>query len=213
MLRAILGVCGVALIALGVFGGPMLQSTHEAVTGFFEPETVVEPVVVAQREPVQTDKQLVVATKVQSALPQAQLKKVPQETVIAVSDEPIKLQGVNGLTEVKAAARNDTALIKTAVNSDKSSVAADNSGMLPKAAEVDQIVKTTAGGGPDNTLFVLKERVNLRQGPSIDHPVVLQLDIGQELMEFKRDGKWVHVGAYGTSGKIGWVHGSLVGNN
>jgi len=41
--------------------------------------------------------------------------------------------------------------------------------------------------------------------------VVLRLTKGQELMEFKRDGKWVHVGAYGTAGKIGWVHERLVG--
>jgi len=71
-------------------------------------------------------------------------------------------------------------------------------------------MKTTADV-PPKTLIVLKESVNLRRGPSVEHPVVLRLDKGQELMEFKRDGRWVHVGAYGTSGKIGWVHRTLVG--
>ena len=65
--------------------------------------------------------------------------------------------------------------------------------------------------GERDVLVVVKDKVNLRQGPSIDHPVVLQLQQGQELMEFKREGRWVHVGAYGTSGKIGWVHQRLVG--
>lgn len=82
-----------------------------------------------------------------------------------------------------------------------------------KAEGVEIVLTSTTGVPPNDTLFVLKERVNMREGPSTGHPIVLQLDLGQELMEFKRDGKWVHVGAYGTSGKIGWVHNTLVGNN
>ena len=93
---------------------------------------------------------------------------------------------------------------------------------LPKVADapvtaakkdegVEIVLSSTTGVPPNDTLFVLKERVNLRKGPSTNHPVVLQLDKGQELMEFKRDGRWIHVGAYGTAGKIGWVHRTLVG--
>ena len=82
-----------------------------------------------------------------------------------------------------------------------------------KAAELEQAKEATTIGSVDNSevLSVIKDRVNLRDGPSIDHPIVLTLEQGQELMEFKRDGKWVHVGAFGTSGKIGWVHERLVG--
>lgn len=83
----------------------------------------------------------------------------------------------------------------------------------PKAEGVEIVLTSTTGVPPSDTLFVLKERVNMREGPSTGHSIVLQLKLGQELMEFKRDGKWVHVGAYGTSGKIGWVHHTLVGNN
>ena len=82
---------------------------------------------------------------------------------------------------------------------------------VAKDADVGEILQTTAGESAVDALFVLKDLVNMREGPSIEHPVVLRLEKGQELMEFKRDGKWVHVGAYGTAGKIGWVHERLVG--
>ncbi len=81
---------------------------------------------------------------------------------------------------------------------------------VTKAAEVQTALASTTGELNNEILVVIKDKVNLRDGPSIDHPIVLQLQQGQELMEFKREGKWVHVGAYGTSGKIGWVHQRLV---
>ena len=79
-----------------------------------------------------------------------------------------------------------------------------------KSEEVESALVSTAGG-VDSGLVVVRDRVNMREGPSIEHPIVLTLDQGQELMEFKRVGRWVHVGAFGTSGKIGWVHERLVG--
>ncbi|MEM7256296.1 MAG: SH3 domain-containing protein [Pseudomonadota bacterium] len=202
MLRVILGIGGVALIALGVFGGSVLQDTQQAINGFFEPETVIAE------------------APAPSPSPQAAQPVEAVETVIAAVNPPtadplvVKTDAdpAGGVTEVKASAKDQSALIKTAAVAVEPAVS-EQPAILPKQAEVEQIVKTTAGSATDNTLFVLKERVNLREGPSIDHPIVLQLDIGQELMEFKRDGKWVHVGAYGTSGKIGWVHGTLVGKN
>lgn len=201
MLRVMLGIGGAALIALGVFGGSVLQDTQQAINNFFEPETVVAeapvinaPVTAQPAEPVET---IVAAVSPPDADP-----------LIA----PPAPQPTTSVTEVKASAKDDSAIIKTAAVTPEP-LAAVTPAVLPKQREVDQIVKTTAGSVTDNTLFVLKDRVNLREGPSIDHSIVLQLDQGQELMEFKREGKWVHVGAYGTSGKIGWVHGTLVGRN
>ena len=81
---------------------------------------------------------------------------------------------------------------------------------LAKTTEVEALKAATTGELSNEILVVVKDKVNLRDGPSIDHPIVLQLQQGQELMEFKREGRWVHVGAYGTSGKIGWVHQRLV---
>lgn len=108
------------------------------------------------------------------------------------------------LQEVKASSRNEELELALAT-------AGGDESSSPKEAVVGEILQTTAGAKDAEALFVLKDLVNMRQGPSIEHPVVLRLSKGQELMEFKRDGKWVHVGAYGTSGKIGWVHERLVG--
>ncbi len=82
---------------------------------------------------------------------------------------------------------------------------------VAKNAEAKSVVVSTTGDLSKDGLIVIKDKVNLRDGPSINHPIVITLQQGQELMEFKRDGKWVHVGAYGTEGKIGWVHERLVG--
>jgi hypothetical protein len=204
-----LGVCGVALIALGVFGGRTLENAQQTVVQFFEPETYV--VETAQTgSGTQTDSQQIPAT---SELIIAEESDTQPTAVLASADEvQAEPEAAAAVSEVKASANAEPVLLKTAINEGQIEQA-DTSVELPKAAEVEQIVKTTAGSVTDNTLFALKDRVNLREGPSIDHAIVLQLDIGQELMEFKREGKWVHVGAYGTSGKIGWVHSSLVGKN
>lgn len=205
MLRVMLGVGGAALIGLGVFGGPILENGHQAVVSFFEPDTVVaEPVAgvaVAAETALQSNEKMVDSAVIEPATETVVLAAVDTNLVVEVS---------GNVAEVQASSKNEPVLLKT---STVQPAVIDASALLPKEAEVNEIVKTTAGSGADNTLFVLKERVNLREGPSIDHPIVLQLDVGQELMEFKRDGKWVHVGAYGTSGKIGWVHGTLVGKN
>ena len=81
-----------------------------------------------------------------------------------------------------------------------------------KQEELGEVLETTTGQiSSEEILVVVKDKVNMRDGPSIDFPIVLELGLGQELMEFKREGRWVQVGAYGTSGKIGWVHHRLVG--
>ncbi len=108
------------------------------------------------------------------------------------------------MKEVKASARNEEQALAEGTTD-------EGGAEFSKEADVGGILLTTTGGNKVEALFVLKDLVNMRQGPSIEHEVVLRLEKGQELMEFKRDGKWVHVGAYGTSGKIGWVHERLVG--
>lgn len=62
-----------------------------------------------------------------------------------------------------------------------------------------------------DTIYVQKARVNLREGPSTQQAVVMQLSVGQRLLEFGRKGDWVQVGVERTGGKTGWIHSSLVG--
>jgi uncharacterized protein YgiM (DUF1202 family) len=219
-----LGVCGVALIALGVFGGSLLEDVRQSVAGVFEPEIVSEMVAEAEQATVATET-LAAETLAKETLAKETLviNEVPVDNDIAkpaASIDPLAVVSseeamekklvieTENLTEVKASARQDGSVIKTVATTTEPATS-----VLPKEIVVGQVVKTTTGSGPNNTLYVTKDRVNLREGPSINHPIVLQLQNGQELMEFKREGKWIHVGAYGTSGKIGWVHGTLVGEN
>ncbi len=233
MLRAMLGVCGAGLIALGVFGGQLLDGVYQTVSEVFEPDVVSEVVVasgetsVSQPELIATDSMATDSMATDSMTSDATASdaiigntiasdvtdNADTDTAVTASvTEPAQsrklLIETENLTEVKASAKQDAGLIETAV----ASIPVEQPA-LPKEIVVDQVVKTTTGSGPSNTLYVMKDRVNLREGPSINHPIVLQLDNGQELMEFKRDGKWIHVGAYGTSGKIGWVHATLVSEN
>ena len=68
-----------------------------------------------------------------------------------------------------------------------------------------------AVAAPGDTLYVQKNGVNVRLGPGTNHGVFATLNKGHELIEFGRDGEWVHVGIAQTDGKDGWIHGSLVG--
>ena len=205
MLRAMLGVGGVALITVGMFGGSLLENVRQSVAGVFEPEIVSEMAAQVEKDAAATETLIVneAADDQADVIEQrAVAGSEPQETL----EKTLVIETEN-LTEVKASARQNDSVRKTiATNVEPATV-------LPKEIVVDQMVKTTTGPGSNNTLYVIKDRVNMRVGPSINHPIVLQLQNGQELMEFKREGKWIHVGAYGTSGKIGWVHSALVGKN
>lgn len=143
-------------------------------------------------------------TAVLAASEERQLEVASVQKVGAVADDDSgNASGVvenAALTEVKASARNEE--LERALST---------TGAEGKEADVGVVMQATNGDSDVEALFVLKDLVNMRQGPSIEHPIVLRLEKGQELMEFKREGKWVHVGAYGTSGKIGWVHQRLVG--
>jgi uncharacterized protein YgiM (DUF1202 family) len=72
-------------------------------------------------------------------------------------------------------------------------------------------VAGSALAAPGDILYVQGNVVNMREGPSTKHPVVLKLRKGHKLMEFQRQGRWVEVGADRTGGKSGWIHSSLVG--
>lgn len=65
---------------------------------------------------------------------------------------------------------------------------------------------------PGDTLYIQKDRVNVRTGPGLSNSVLMQLNKGHELIEFTRRGDWVNVGIARTGGKDGWVHRSLVGS-
>lgn len=239
MLRAVLGICGVGLIAFGVFGGSALESMHRSISGVFTPDTVVVAEVPQSEE---------VLTQAVEATEEVVAEVVPtSETVESnVQDGDANMIVLASATAdsgalLKTATTDATAVLQTksdevvgdpvpvaaavaeevlelpaesvaSTDATKPMLEALESADL-KAEGVEIVLTSTTGVPPNDTLFVLKERVNMREGPSTKHPIVLQLDVGQELMEFKRDGKWVHVGAYGTAGKIGWVHNTLVGSN
>ena len=73
-------------------------------------------------------------------------------------------------------------------------------------------VSANALAAPGDILYVQGKVANMREGPSTQRPIVLQLERGQQLLEFQRKGNWVEVGADRTGGKSGWIHSSLVGN-
>jgi hypothetical protein len=128
-------------------------------------------------------------TAVLAASEERQLEVASVQAVSAVAGNDSSVVENAALTEVKASARNEE--LERALST---------TGSEGKDADVGVVMQATNGNSDVEALFVLN-----------DHAIVLRLEKGQELMEFKREGKWVHVGAYGTSGKIGWVHQRLVG--
>lgn len=241
MLRAILGVCGVGLITFGLFGGQTLENLHRGISGFFTPDTVVveasskSEASVIRNEPQNVEvaaaalpansaegNESILARATDTGVPgshqaavmlsEEDKQALKIETTKIVADKPIVTAQADDAAQAVPAA-NTIAKASAAAVKVSSDVPVDIPLDGLKEDGVAVVVNATTGVPPSDTLFVLKERVNLREGPSVEHAIVLQLNVGQELMEFKRDGKWVHVGAYGTSGKIGWVHSTLVGQN
>lgn len=68
-----------------------------------------------------------------------------------------------------------------------------------------------ASASPGDTLYVQSKSVNVYEAPSANAPVVMQVNQGQKLKEFRRQGEWVKVIIYGAVGKGGWVEESLIG--
>ncbi len=236
MLRVILGLAGVALISLGVFGGRSLEFVHAKVSGILAPQDSAQPVLADSESSLQlvpdeaVDLTEVVAAQTLPAVKVAQ--PVEQASLLTdVSETDVSEAGVEPtaavatMAEVPASARNKEVAVARALlnggpvkqgeNPLKTAALSkpDKTAVVDKNEAVEQVVQATTDASENKSLTVLKDSVNLREGPSTNHSVVLELARGQELMEFKRDGKWVHVGAYGTDGKIGWVHGTLVGAN
>jgi len=58
-------------------------------------------------------------------------------------------------------------------------------------------------------LFVDRNVVNLRQGPGTQFDIVAQMDFGDELLEFARDGDWINVETK-KGNNTGWVYATLV---
>jgi SH3-like domain-containing protein len=62
-----------------------------------------------------------------------------------------------------------------------------------------------------DSFLVLGNNVNVREGPSLEYPVVLILHKGHKVMEFQRKGEWVEIRTDETGDKSGWIHSSLLG--
>ena len=65
-------------------------------------------------------------------------------------------------------------------------------------------------GAPGDVADVQGDIVNVRAGPGIEYPVVQKLAAGHRLVEFRRDGEWVEIGADLGGDRFGWMHASLL---
>ena len=64
---------------------------------------------------------------------------------------------------------------------------------------------------PGQILYVKSEIANVRKAPSRKARIVKRLRQGHKVIEFERRRRWVRVGMFDTSGRVGWVHGALLG--
>lgn len=62
---------------------------------------------------------------------------------------------------------------------------------------------------PGELVYVQPLKLNVREGPGRDWPVMMTLDRGHKLFVFQAEGKWVYVGIENSGGVLGWVHGGL----
>ncbi len=60
------------------------------------------------------------------------------------------------------------------------------------------------------TLVVVKDRVNVRQEPDLESPILVRLNSGQRLEEIQKIGRWHEVQPQGITQIKGWIFGSLV---
>lgn len=63
------------------------------------------------------------------------------------------------------------------------------------------------------TAVVLVEEANIRKGPSLRKPVVMQASKGEIYKIFDEKGQWVKVGYYLEDEVIGWIREDLVWGN
>ena len=69
----------------------------------------------------------------------------------------------------------------------------------------------TPDATPGQILYVKSEIANLRKAPSRKARIVKRLRRGHKVIEFERRRRWVRVGMFDTSGRVGWIHGALLG--
>lgn len=69
----------------------------------------------------------------------------------------------------------------------------------------------TPDATPGQILYVKSEIANVRKTPSRKARVVKRLRQGHKVIEFERRRRWVRVGMFDTSGRVGWIHGALLG--
>lgn len=212
MLRIAIGALGVLLIGLGFSNDDTLSWVTQRVAAPFSsaPDSGVLSTADSAVAPLETVSSALedVRSTVETIADGGGLIEGEEVVAPVASGEIPQPQALPVTTENTAAVESQIEIVPAVAAPDP--VAASASVATPGNA-IDAVLKKNAYSIEDDTLYVLKSQVNLRGGPSIEHDIILRLDQGQELMEFKRDGKWVHVGAYGTEGTVGWVHQSLVG--
>ncbi len=64
---------------------------------------------------------------------------------------------------------------------------------------------TNAYGGPGQRYHVRMDGTKVYQAPSTTAPVIMQLNKGDRVLEWRRQGQWVKVSRFGAVGKDGWV--------
>ncbi|MCH7544254.1 MAG: SH3 domain-containing protein [Proteobacteria bacterium] len=69
----------------------------------------------------------------------------------------------------------------------------------------------TPDATPGQILYVKSEIANVRKAPSRKARIVKRLRHGHKVIEFERRRRWVRVGMFDTSGRVGWIHGALLG--
>jgi len=73
------------------------------------------------------------------------------------------------------------------------------------------IASPMAFSAPGDILYVQVDLANLRQGGSLQRPVVDLLAKGHKLVVVQRQGEWVEVVADRAKGVKGWIHTSILG--
>lgn len=72
----------------------------------------------------------------------------------------------------------------------------------------DLIDEARAVSSSRNVRFVRGSRVNLREGPSLEEPVLTVLLRGEPIFSEREEGPWHLIRT--PTGRVGWIHGSLI---
>ena len=69
----------------------------------------------------------------------------------------------------------------------------------------------TPDATPGQIVYVQSKVAEVRAEPNREAQVITRLRRGNKVIEFERRSGWVRIGMFDTSGRVGWVHGSLLG--